>query len=77
MPSTFKEKIIEDIDSVPEVMLPKLYKIIHLLTSEFVQKTNKTGTGMRGSLHGIWKDSKIDESLFLEAKKSLFPYEYK
>ena len=25
-------------------------------------------------IKGIWKGSRIDESLFLEAKKSLFPY---
>ena len=30
----------------------------------------------RGSLKGIWKGSQIDESLFLDAKKSVFPYEY-
>jgi hypothetical protein len=34
-----------------------------------------TKKGKRGSLKGIWKGSQIDESLFNEAKKSLFPYE--
>jgi len=75
MPSTFKEKILEELDSVPEDMLHKIYKIIHLLTTELVPRTKQTGN--RGSLKGIWKGSQIDESLFLEAKKSLFPYEYK
>ena len=73
MASAFKEKILEELDSVPEDMLPKLYKIIHLLTSELVQKEKQTKK--RGSLHGIWKNSEIDESLLLEAKKSIFPYE--
>ncbi len=31
--------------------------------------------GKRGSLKGIWKGSVIDESLFIEARKSLFNYE--
>ena len=29
----------------------------------------------RESLRGIWKGSEIDESLFAEARKSLFSYE--
>lgn len=72
---TYKEKILKEIERVPEEMMPKLYKVIHLLTTELMPKTKKTGN--RGLLKGIWKGSQIDESLFLEAKKSLFPYEYK
>lgn len=55
--------------------MPKLYRIIHLLATELMPKTKKTGN--RGSLKGIWKGSQIDESLLLAATKSLFPYEYK
>ncbi|MBC8461209.1 MAG: hypothetical protein H8D67_24760 [Deltaproteobacteria bacterium] len=75
MLSTYKEKILKELEVVPEEMMPKIYKIIHLLATELMPKTKDTGN--RGSLKGIWKGSQIDESLFLEAKKSLFPYEYK
>lgn len=75
MLSTYKEKIIKEIEAVPEEMMPKLYKIIHVLASELIR--NRKETGHRGSLRGIWKGSHIDESLLFDAKKSLFPYEYK
>ncbi len=75
MLSTYKEKILKELEVVPEEMMPKIYKIIHLLATELMPKTKDTGN--RGSLKGIWKGSQIDESLFLEAKKSLFPYECK
>ena len=75
MLSTYKEKILKELEVVPEEMMPKIYKIIHLLATELMPKTKDTGN--RGSLKGIWKGSQIDESLFLEAKKTLFPYEYK
>ncbi len=75
MLSTYKEKILREIEKVPEDKIPKLYKLIHLLTNELMPETKKTGN--RGSLKGIWKGSQIDESLVIEAKKSLFPYEYR
>jgi len=75
MLSTYKEKILKELEVVPEEMMPKLVKIIHLLVTELMPKTKDIGN--RGSLKGIWKGRQIDESLFLEAKKSLFPYEYK
>jgi hypothetical protein len=75
MLSTYKEKILKDLEDVPGEMMPKLYKIIHLLTTELIPKTKETGN--RGSLKGIWKGSQVDESLFFEARKSLFPYEDK
>ena len=75
MLSTYKEMILKELEVVPEEMMPKLYKIIHLLATELMPKTKDTGN--RGSLKGIWQGSQIDESLFLEAKKSLFPFEYK
>lgn len=73
MPSTYKERLLKEIEGIPEEKLPKIYRIIHLLKTEFIQKTKKTG--VRSSLKGIWKGSQIDKALFLEAKKSLFPYE--
>ena len=71
--SEYNQKILKDIEEVPEEKKPILYKIIHLLVKELtpVSKVIKN----RGSLKGIWKDSQIDESLFTEAKKSLFTYE--
>lgn len=53
--------------------LPNLYRIIHLLTGEISACAQKSGK--RVSLKGIWKGSYIDESLFTEVRKSLFPYE--
>jgi len=73
MLSTYKEKIFKKIERVPEEKMPKLYRIIHLLTTELGSKK----TGKRESLKGIWRGSQIDDSIFLEAKKSFFPYEYK
>ena len=73
MLSVYKEKILREIEKVPEDKMPKLLKIIHLLTTQTTPKRKKPGK--RGSLKGIWKGSQIDESLFNEAKKSLFPYE--
>ena len=75
MISTYKEKILKELEGVPTEMMPKLYRIIYLLTNEIIPKTKETGN--RGSLKGIWKGSQIDESIFLEAKKSLFPYEHR
>lgn len=73
MPSTYKERLLKEIEGFPEEKISKLYKIIHILRVELMQIARKPG--IRGSLKGIWKDSQIDEALFIEAKKSLFPYE--
>jgi hypothetical protein len=75
MLSTYKEKILKELEGVPREMMPKIHKIIHLLATELIPKTKETGN--RGSLKGIWKGSQLDESLFLEARKTLFPYEDK
>ena len=74
MVSTYEKKILKELEGVPGEMMPKLYKIIHLLTTELIQKKDEKEN--RGSLKGIWKGSQIDESLFIDAKKSVFPYEY-
>ena len=73
MSSTYKERLLKEIEGFPEEKISKLYKIIHILRIELMQKARKPG--IRGSLKGVWKGSQIDESLFLEAKRSLFPYE--
>jgi len=73
MISTYKERLLKEIGAFPEEKIPKLYKIIHILRVELMQKAKKRG--IRGSLKGIWKGSQIDEILFTEAEKSLFSYE--
>lgn len=75
MPLTYKDKILKELEEIPEEKMPKLYRIIHLLVAELLSKTKKAGNS--GSLKGIWKGGQIDEMLFIEAKKSLFPYEDK
>lgn len=72
----YKEKILKELERFPETMLPRLYRVIHLLSTELLGAGMKTAR-KRGSLKGIWKGSQIDESLFVDAKKSLFPYEYR
>ena len=69
----YKKKILQEIYKIPDEKLPNMYKIIHLLAGELTTVTKKKGK--RVSLKGIWKGSLIDDSLFSEAKKSLFSYE--
>ncbi|MEI9476439.1 MAG: hypothetical protein WCO26_07660 [Deltaproteobacteria bacterium] len=64
---------MKEIEGFPEGRIPKLYKIIHILRVELMQKAKKPM--IRGSLKGIWKGSQIEEASFIEAKKSFFPYE--
>jgi hypothetical protein len=73
MASTYKDRLLKEIEGFPEEKIAKLYKIIHILRTELMQKVRKTE--IRGSLKGIWRGSQIEEELFLEARKSLFPYE--
>ncbi len=68
----YKKKILQEIEKVPDEKLANMYRIIHLLTGELMEWYKKSGK--RVSLKGIWKGSQIDDSLFDEAKKSLFPY---
>ncbi len=75
MLSAYKQKIMNELSVIPDNAMPNLYRILHLLTSEFSKKTKKQDK--RGSLKGIWKGSAVEASLFSEAKKALFPYEYK
>jgi len=75
MATTYKQKLIGEINAVPENLLPRFYRIMHILRTELTRQASTTTA--RGSLKGIWKGSNIDESLLTESKKSLFPYEYK
>ena len=73
MQSPYKEKILKELEEVPGEMMPEFYKIIHILATGLFPK--KRGVKKRSSLRGIWKGSRIDDALLLEAKESLFPYE--
>ncbi len=73
MLSVYKKKILQDIEKIPEIEYPKLYKLIHIITSGLLSDTNMPEK--RGSLKGIWGKIKVDESLFEKAKRSIFPYE--
>ena len=75
MATTYKQKLIGEINALPEELIPRFYRIVSTLRSEL---TNKTAVSQkRGSLRGIWGDLEIEESHILAAKKSLFSYEYK
>jgi hypothetical protein len=64
---------MKDINEIPGELMPKFYRIVHLLKTELIDKKSKPAK--RNSLKGIWKGSQIDDRLFDEAKKSLFRYE--
>jgi hypothetical protein len=69
MSQVYRDKILNDLNEIPAAMLPKFYKIVHLLKMELLS----TGESKkRCSLQGIWKGSEVDENLFTEAKKSMF-----
>ena len=75
MPLNYKEMLLKEIDEFPEEAIPKLYRVLHVLRTELLQKRSKSCA--RGSLKGIWKGSQFDDDLFRQARKSLFPYEAK
>ena len=75
MATTYKQKLIGEINALPEDLMPRFYRIVRTLRTEL---TNQTAVPpKRGSLRGIWGRSEVDESHILVAKKSLFSYEYK
>jgi hypothetical protein len=75
MATTYKQKLIGEINSLPEDLMPRFYRIVRTLRSELTNKTEvKT---KRGSLRGIWGNLEIDETHISAARKSLFSYEYK
>jgi hypothetical protein len=74
MATRYREKLLKEIQQVPEESIPNLYRIFHILKVELVRKTK---TGKRGSLREIWGKKRVDESLFRDAKRTLFPYDAK
>jgi hypothetical protein len=75
MPLSYKDRLLKEINEFPEESLPKLYRVLHGLRTELMDEGNKSC--VRGSLKGIWKGSQLQDDLFLQARKSLFPYEGK
>jgi hypothetical protein len=71
--SAYKEKLLREIEEIPDDLAPSFYRIVHVLKTEWVPETKKNSR--RGSLKGIWRGSQIDDALFDEARDSLFPYE--
>jgi hypothetical protein len=72
----YREKLLQEIEVTPREMAPILYRIVHLLNTQW-NASLESKKGKRGSLKGIWKGAIIDESLFAEARRSLFNYEGK
>ena len=75
MPINYKDRVLKELNEFPEETIPKLYRVLHVLRTEWMHKGNKPN--IRRSLKGIWKGSQIDDDLFLQARRSLFPYEVK
>ena len=72
MATTYKQKLIGEINSLPEDLIPRFYRIVRTLRSELMNQTEvKT---KRGSLRGIWGNLEIDETDISAARKSLFSY---
>lgn len=75
MATTYKQKLLGEINAVPEDMLPRFYRVIHTLRTEMMREAAQTTA--RGSLRGIWGSVTVDDALFDEARRSLFTYELK
>lgn len=75
MATTYKQKLIGEINSLPEELIPRFYRIVRTLRSELSNKA--VVMPKRGSLRGIWGNLDIEESRIVAAKKSLFFYESK
>lgn len=75
MATTYKQKLISEINALPEDLMPSFYRIVRTLRTELTHQI--AVTPKRGSLKGIWGSLEIDESHIFAAKKSLFSYEYK
>ena len=73
MISTYKEKLIQEIETIPEEMIPQFYRIINVLKKELVIKPQPVNN--KQTLRGIWKGSKISNNLIEQAKGSVFSYE--
>ena len=58
MQSTYKEKLIDEIETISEKMLPWFYRIVSVLKKEMYESERKTAKA--NTLKGIWKGSDVD-----------------
>ena len=75
MTTTYKQKLMGEINALPEELMPRFYRIVRTLRSELSNTTKVIPK--RGSLRGIWGNVEIKDSHIVAAKKSLFSYESK
>ena len=73
MHSEIKGKLVKEIESMPENMMPRFYRILKLLKDEMIE--NKQKTNGKSTLRGIWKGSHVNDKMIESAKKSIFPYQ--
>ncbi len=73
MEPTYRQRLMNEINAIPESMIPKFYRVIHAMRTELTTK-EAPATG-KASLKGIWGNLEIDDQLLDEARKSLFSYE--
>jgi hypothetical protein len=73
MTTTYKEKLLKEIEETPQDIIPELYGRLHRFRLELMEKSRLVTK--RGSHKEIWKDSVVDEKLSAQARISLFPYE--
>jgi hypothetical protein len=73
MASTYRDRIIHEIESIPDAFLPDVYQMLQLLKTRFLPA--ETVGKSKESLEGIWKGAVIEEDDFAEARRSLFSYE--
>ncbi len=66
---------MNEINEIPEPMLPRFYRVIRAVRTELTPKVQKSAG--RTSLKGIWGNVEIDKRLFDEARQSMFSFEAK
>ena len=75
MATDYKQKLLNEINVLPESFLPRFYRVMHIMLKELAFQPSIKSS--RDSLRGIWGCNIVDESMIEEAKNSLFPYELK
>ena len=73
MATTYRDRIINERDSIPDAFLPDVYQMLHILKTRFLPAERDKKN--RKSLEGIWQGAFIEEKDFTEARRSLFTYE--
>lgn len=66
MATTYKQKLIGEINAIPEDLMPRFYRIVRTLRAELTHQT--AVTPKRGSLRGIWGGWRLMNRIFLQQK---------